>query len=253
MSTNTNTNSWATGLTQLCTDLPTLCFSTLCYPCAFADVRAKASEVGFWLECLCASTVPCYTCCAGPVNRGMIRTKYGIREEPCGDCIVHTACPCCAIMQETRELQRHKWLGTDDKQKQQQSGGDSNALMALANANSQPIQQVQLSQMNQLNQPILSAPQIATGGLGIAAVDLGSSYLVDNRAPAFNSMPIGDSIQVMHVAADGNGYQQVQNMQSQTNGAILLTKPNPAYRLPRLVGIIDNSTMQSITTRPAAM
>lgn len=37
-------------------------------------------------------------------KRRKIREKFGLREEPCDDCLVTACCAECAISQEAREL-----------------------------------------------------------------------------------------------------------------------------------------------------
>jgi len=40
----------------------------------------------------------------GGLVRSDLRRKYGLKHEPCGDCIVHLFCFPCALCQEAREL-----------------------------------------------------------------------------------------------------------------------------------------------------
>jgi Cys-rich protein (TIGR01571 family) len=53
----------------------------------------------------------CFLCglVAGP-NRRQIRERYGLREAPCGDCLVHTCCAECAVCQDAYELKVHALL-----------------------------------------------------------------------------------------------------------------------------------------------
>ncbi|KAK8569455.1 hypothetical protein V6N13_046508 [Hibiscus sabdariffa] len=58
-----------------------------------------------------------YTC----TYRRKLRIMYGLKEEPCGDYLVHCCCHFCAISQGYRELQNHGfdpsvgWLANADR------------------------------------------------------------------------------------------------------------------------------------------
>ncbi|KAM7484683.1 hypothetical protein LguiA_000692 [Lonicera macranthoides] len=45
------------------------------------------------------------SCCYSCFYRAKMRQQYSLHESPCGDCLVHCCCECCALCQEYRELQ----------------------------------------------------------------------------------------------------------------------------------------------------
>jgi len=53
----------------------------------------------------------CYCCGAcsclfHPSRRRLLREKYHLREEPCGDCLASMPCfMCCTMIQEAREME----------------------------------------------------------------------------------------------------------------------------------------------------
>uniref|UniRef100_A0A2P2IUF5 Uncharacterized protein MANES_15G132600 n=1 Tax=Rhizophora mucronata TaxID=61149 RepID=A0A2P2IUF5_RHIMU len=48
--------------------------------------------------------VTCCPCCYSCFYRSKMRQQYAIKKRPCGDCLVHCFCECCALCQEHREL-----------------------------------------------------------------------------------------------------------------------------------------------------
>ena len=79
-----NPNPGPTGLSGGCGDFGACCY----YSCLAA--------IPYCGPCLVASY-------AGG-NSGKIRKRYGLPAEPSPDNCFHFFCPCCAIIQETREV-----------------------------------------------------------------------------------------------------------------------------------------------------
>ncbi|KAJ7942913.1 putative Plant cadmium resistance 2 [Quillaja saponaria] len=89
------------------------CCITLWCPCITFGQIAEIADEGS-VSC-CASGVVyalinvltglgcCYSC----PYRTKIRKKFMLANGPCGDCMVHCCCECCALCQEYRELKNH--------------------------------------------------------------------------------------------------------------------------------------------------
>ncbi|GLJ21302.1 hypothetical protein SUGI_0391380 [Cryptomeria japonica] len=101
---------WSTGLCGCFEDCSTCCVTTF-LPCVtFGRVAEHAENEGSGPGCFAQGFlyvlfsilgVPClYTC----GYRKKLRLKYGLPDEPCGDCVVHLCCDCCALSQEAREI-----------------------------------------------------------------------------------------------------------------------------------------------------
>ncbi|CAG9460788.1 unnamed protein product [Pedinophyceae sp. YPF-701] len=115
--------SWMTGMYE-CSGDPEVCKRAVFMPCSLVarNRRLLTSEVevgsqsAIWCVagfCVgfpflvfggCAAAALCGT----SETRSEIRRKYRLREEPCGDCLVHSFCLCCAIAQEQRELRMRR-------------------------------------------------------------------------------------------------------------------------------------------------
>ncbi|CAG8632512.1 1148_t:CDS:2, partial [Acaulospora morrowiae] len=46
-----------------------------------------------------------FPCVMGTPNRGEIRARYNIQGDGCTDCLTHTFCACCGLIQEAREVE----------------------------------------------------------------------------------------------------------------------------------------------------
>ena len=84
----------------------TCCYGFWCLPCLFGSNAEKIDDsscVGCCLLYWLASYF--HLCCLPHMNkREKLRQKYGLQEEPCGDCLVTTFCSPCANCQEAREI-----------------------------------------------------------------------------------------------------------------------------------------------------
>ncbi len=83
-------------------------FGYCCTPCLFGQNAHQIDNSNCCLMCCGYSLLSsCYLCCIlHSSKRGALRQKYGLREEPCGDCPVTCCCGPCALCQEARFLQR---------------------------------------------------------------------------------------------------------------------------------------------------
>ncbi len=87
-------------------DLTTCCYGCCCPPCSFGTNAKKidgSSCVGmcalYWI------LAHCYLCWVPHLKkRKILRQKYGLREDPCNDCLVTGFCGPCGLCQEAREI-----------------------------------------------------------------------------------------------------------------------------------------------------
>lgn len=69
----------------------------------WVNVVGAACGVNGALYTLIACVTGC-PCCYSCFYRAKMRQQYGLKESPCGDCLVHCFCEYCALCQEYREL-----------------------------------------------------------------------------------------------------------------------------------------------------
>ncbi|CAL9196913.1 unnamed protein product, partial [Musa hybrid cultivar] len=106
------TGPWSTGLCHCCDDVGNCCITCFC-PCItfgqIAEIIDKGSAscgVSGALYALLAFVTfcPCFYSC---FYRSKLRRQYGLKEEPCADCLVHCCCcESCSLCQMYRELKR---------------------------------------------------------------------------------------------------------------------------------------------------
>ncbi|KAL6292273.1 hypothetical protein ACE6H2_000415 [Prunus campanulata] len=99
---------WSHDLCNCGENMCTCCI-TWCLPCITFGQIAEIVDEGR-NSCLCHGivygllmTIQCqwvYSC----TFRKRLRQKFGLPEEPCGDCCVHYCCEPCALCQEHAEL-----------------------------------------------------------------------------------------------------------------------------------------------------
>ncbi|MCD7446572.1 Protein CADMIUM RESISTANCE 2 [Datura stramonium] len=119
--------TWSTGLCDCFSDVSNCCITCWC-PCITFGQIAEIVDKGttscgasgalyFLLEVLtgCGCIYSCF-------YRTKMRKQYMLPESPCGDCLLHFCCECCALCQEYREL-KHRgfdmsigWQGNMDNQ-----------------------------------------------------------------------------------------------------------------------------------------
>ncbi|KAM9306162.1 placenta associated 8, tandem duplicate 2 [Pholidichthys leucotaenia] len=90
-------SEFQTGLFDCCKDCTTClcgCFCSMCLGCSIASDMDEC--------CLCGTTV---------TMRSVYRTKYNIRGSMCKDYIAYFFCPCCALCQLKRDIDRRKDQG----------------------------------------------------------------------------------------------------------------------------------------------
>ncbi|CAG8536336.1 4991_t:CDS:2 [Ambispora leptoticha] len=93
-----------------CFDVPELCdHESLIDSGQFFQSENKAmlqkKPVSQTCSCFLYSTCIFYGC-LGMFNREQIRKTLGIKGGACSDCFAHSFCPCCAMIQENRELKQ---------------------------------------------------------------------------------------------------------------------------------------------------
>lgn len=127
-------SEWSTGLCNCGGDCGNCCVTCLC-PCITFGQIAEITDSGstscgvsgalyalllYFTGCTCCC---CYSC----FYRTKLRTKFNLKENPCGDFLVHCFCECCALCQEYRELKKRGfdpalgWVGNMEKREQSAS------------------------------------------------------------------------------------------------------------------------------------
>ncbi|XP_049909447.1 placenta-specific gene 8 protein-like [Epinephelus moara] len=90
-------SDFQTGLCDFCDDCGTCCYGLWCFPCLGCTIASDMDEC-----CLCGLTV---------LMRSVYRTKYNIKGSLCNDYMTYMCCPCCAICQLKRDIDRRKEQG----------------------------------------------------------------------------------------------------------------------------------------------
>ncbi|KAG6534727.1 cell number regulator 2-like [Zingiber officinale] len=102
---------WSTGLCDCGDDTRNCCITCLC-PCITFGQVAEIIDKGstscgasgaLYVLILCVTGCSCLYSC---FYRTKLRAQYGLREEPCNDCLVHCCCEYCSLCQMYRELTR---------------------------------------------------------------------------------------------------------------------------------------------------
>ncbi|XP_039514318.1 plac8 onzin related protein 5 isoform X2 [Pimephales promelas] len=94
-------NQWSSGICDCTEDIPECCFSFWCFPC-FACMTARKHG-----ECLCLPLLDGFGGCVPPITLAMrvsVRTRYGIQDSICKDCVYSTFCGICSWCQISREI-----------------------------------------------------------------------------------------------------------------------------------------------------
>eukprot|EP00808_Paulinella_micropora_P018383 g11653.t1 len=73
-----------------------------CPCCSYGSINEKLGN-GYCGNCLLFFCCIHFQCFCHMGVRSQIREKYGI-EDGCNDCCITFCCPCCALIQEEREL-----------------------------------------------------------------------------------------------------------------------------------------------------
>ncbi|KAL8531895.1 hypothetical protein ACS0TY_008485 [Phlomoides rotata] len=120
---------WSSGLCDCSSDLSNCCVTCWC-PCITFGQIAEIVDRG---STSCGASGALYTlleiftgcgCIYSCFYRKKMRKQYMLAESPCGDCLVHCCCECCALCQEYRELRNRGfdmdrgWQGNVDGQNQ---------------------------------------------------------------------------------------------------------------------------------------
>merc|ERR1711865_22513 len=98
-----------------CYQAPAICcFSTCCFPCAFGSITRMVDD-SYYCHCILAGLIPCTIPIMAPDRRLKIRDKFHLPEAPChSDLVFWLCCPCCALIQETRELTERGVFNNED-------------------------------------------------------------------------------------------------------------------------------------------
>ena len=106
-------NIWRYGLFS-CFDDVGDCLLALCCPCVTFGLNMRDScYPGYWCDgdcgvfSACLAYIFCETyarCAWGLSTRPKIRRDHGIQGSRVLDCLAVTLCPCCALVQERRQL-----------------------------------------------------------------------------------------------------------------------------------------------------
>lgn len=89
------THNYRAGLFDCCQDSRLCCRALFCYPCtraqAWADVRNQRKTC-------------CHIFSHGIFIRSNVRMARGIQQDFASDCCIYLFCPCCALVQDVREI-----------------------------------------------------------------------------------------------------------------------------------------------------
>lgn len=101
---------WNKGLFD-CFENPSTCLFTYCCHCfQYAKINSKFTKKdNFSSDCLIYSAIhvflaPCFPIFMGKFRED-VRDKYHINGSFCNDCLTHCCCHCCALIQETNEIE----------------------------------------------------------------------------------------------------------------------------------------------------
>ncbi|CAF3499566.1 unnamed protein product [Rotaria socialis] len=97
---------WNQSLCGCCDDCGSCICGCLCPPCLFGENAQKIDNSNCCLWCFIYIILgQCYLCWVPHcMKRQALRQKYGLREDPCGDCPTTACCGPCALCQEARFL-----------------------------------------------------------------------------------------------------------------------------------------------------
>jgi Cys-rich protein (TIGR01571 family) len=105
---------WSSGLCSCCEDFG-ICFQGAFCPCCLYGKNSEQIGEGSCIgNCLCY--LFCFPCCQQTKTRNLIRKKYNLIDEPCGDCCVSWFCSTCALCQEAREIKYKTYLEKPNQQ-----------------------------------------------------------------------------------------------------------------------------------------
>lgn len=92
-------NEWKFGLFG-CFDDPKLCVITFLVPCFAIGKNAEALKE----DCLLHGLISLIGLNFGPITRWRMRQERSIAGSMLTDVLIHAVCPCCALIQEAREI-----------------------------------------------------------------------------------------------------------------------------------------------------
>ena len=88
-----------------CLGRPGMSVQTLIIPCYTAATNGEDTGGSFWLNCV-ACLVPGVGQVAGANVRRRVRERYRINGSYATDLLAHCLAPCCALVQEKRQMKR---------------------------------------------------------------------------------------------------------------------------------------------------
>jgi Cys-rich protein (TIGR01571 family) len=100
---------WNKGLFTCFDDLELCCFTFCCHCFQYAKVSEKFNQNEYWSNCLIYTAVAAFLTPCLPIFMGKfredIRAKYQLPGSFGEDCCTHCLCHCCALIQETKEVE----------------------------------------------------------------------------------------------------------------------------------------------------
>ncbi|KAM3857814.1 cornifelin homolog A-like [Diretmus argenteus] len=100
---NMNTD-WSSGICDCGEDLPQCCLAFWCLPCFTCKTSREAGQ------CLCLPLLDAYGLIPPIATsvRVAVRTRYGIEDTVCNDCVYACCCGPCSWCQIAREMKTRK-------------------------------------------------------------------------------------------------------------------------------------------------
>lgn len=100
---------WSKNLFSCCDDIETCVFTYCCHCFQYAKISSKFTNSSYWVNCLIYTGMftlltPCFPVFMGKFRED-IRLKYRIPGTFLEDCCIHCWCSCCAMIQESREIE----------------------------------------------------------------------------------------------------------------------------------------------------
>lgn len=106
--------NWSSGLCSCCEDFGICIYGAVCPCCLYGRNSEKIGDGTCLGNCLCY--LFCFPCCQQTKTRYLIRKKYNLKDEPCGDCCISWFCILCGLCQEAREIKYRNYLQKPDQQ-----------------------------------------------------------------------------------------------------------------------------------------
>ncbi|XP_074480094.1 plac8 onzin related protein 4 [Sebastes fasciatus] len=97
-------NEWSSNICDCTEDLPQCCLALWCLPCFTCKTSHEAGE------CLCLPLLDAFGCIPPMTTalRVSVRTRFGIEDTVCNDCVYGCCCGPCTWCQIAREIKKRK-------------------------------------------------------------------------------------------------------------------------------------------------